>query len=50
MSSSDRVRPTVEEARAHCERALCGIGYDAEEARIVEVDRAVYDALTVLQA
>jgi L-2-hydroxycarboxylate dehydrogenase (NAD+) len=33
--SSDRIRLSVAEAREHSERALRGIGYDAEEARIV---------------
>ena len=33
--SSDRVHLSVAEARALGERALRGIGYDAEEARIV---------------
>ncbi len=33
--SSDRIRLSVEEAQALGERALCGIGYDAEEARII---------------
>ncbi|HEV2335840.1 MAG TPA: Ldh family oxidoreductase, partial [Stellaceae bacterium] len=32
---SDRVHLTVAEARALGESALCGIGYDAEEARII---------------
>jgi hypothetical protein len=27
---ADRIRPSVSEAREHSERALCGIGYDAE--------------------
>jgi len=31
--SSDRIHLRVAEAREHSERALCGIGYDAEEAR-----------------
>src|SRR6266480_3714075 len=33
--SSDRIRLGVAEARQHSERALRGIGYDAEEARII---------------
>src|SRR5919199_6352235 len=33
--SSDRIRLSVAQAREHSERALRGIGYDAEEARIV---------------
>ena len=33
--ASDRVRLSVDEARALGERALSGIGYDAEEARII---------------
>jgi LDH2 family malate/lactate/ureidoglycolate dehydrogenase len=33
--SSDRTHLSVEEARALGERALCGIGYDAEESRII---------------
>lgn len=33
--SSDRIRLSVAEAREHSERALRGIGYDAEEARII---------------
>jgi LDH2 family malate/lactate/ureidoglycolate dehydrogenase len=32
---SERIRLSVEEARKHSERALCGIGYDTEEARII---------------
>jgi LDH2 family malate/lactate/ureidoglycolate dehydrogenase len=32
---SDRIRLSVEEARNHSEGALRGIGYDAEEARII---------------
>src|SRR5262247_2392838 len=35
MSPSDRIRLTVDEARERSERALRGIGYDAEEARII---------------
>ena len=33
--ASDRIRLSVEEAREHSERALRGIGYSAEEARIL---------------
>src|SRR2546430_5290760 len=33
--SSDRIRLSVDDARALGERALSGIGYDAEEARII---------------
>src|SRR6516225_9540322 len=33
--ASDRIRLSVAEAREHSERALRGIGYDAEEARII---------------
>jgi LDH2 family malate/lactate/ureidoglycolate dehydrogenase len=33
--SSDRIRLSVAAAREHSERALRGIGYDAEEARII---------------
>jgi hypothetical protein len=33
--SSDRIRLSVDEAREHSERALRGIGYDPEEARII---------------
>ena len=33
--ASDRIRLSVDEARALGERALSGIGYDAEEARII---------------
>src|SRR5712671_3715731 len=33
--SPDRIRLSVAEARQHSERALRGIGYDAEEARII---------------
>jgi len=32
---SDRIHLSVDEARALGERTLCGIGYDAEEARII---------------
>src|SRR5262252_7259213 len=35
MVSADRIHLGVAEAREHSERALRGIGYDAEEARIV---------------
>lgn len=42
--SPDRVRLSVAEAREHSERALRGIGYDAEEARIV-ADHAIDAAL-----
>ena len=42
--SSDRIRLTVAEAREHSERALRGIGYEAEEARII-ADHAVDAAL-----
>jgi len=42
--SPDRVRLSVVEARAHSERALRGIGYDAEEAQIV-ADHAIDAAL-----
>jgi LDH2 family malate/lactate/ureidoglycolate dehydrogenase len=41
---ADRVRLTVDEARQLSERALRGIGYDAEEARIV-ADHAIDAAL-----
>jgi LDH2 family malate/lactate/ureidoglycolate dehydrogenase len=41
---SDRVRLSVAEARDHAERALRGIGYNAEEARIV-ADHAIDAAL-----
>ena len=40
----DRVRLSVSEAREHSERALRGIGYDAEEAQIV-ADHAIDAAL-----
>ena len=33
--SPDRIRLSVDEARVHAERAMRGIGYDGEEARIV---------------
>src|ERR1700741_867188 len=33
--SSDRIRLSIAEAREHSERALRGIGYDAEEAWII---------------
>lgn len=42
--SSDRIRLSVAEAREHSERALRGIGYDAEEARII-ADHAIDAAL-----
>jgi LDH2 family malate/lactate/ureidoglycolate dehydrogenase len=42
--SSDRIRLTVAEAREHSERALRGIGYEAEEARII-ADHVVDAAL-----
>jgi LDH2 family malate/lactate/ureidoglycolate dehydrogenase len=42
--ASDRIRLGVAEAREHSERALRGIGYDAEEARIV-ADHAIDAAL-----
>ncbi len=42
--SPDRIRLSVAEAREHSERALRGIGYDAEEARIV-ADHAIDAAL-----
>src|SRR5579875_3179588 len=32
---SDRIRLTVDKARTLCEHALAGLGYDAEEARII---------------
>jgi LDH2 family malate/lactate/ureidoglycolate dehydrogenase len=41
---SDRIRLSVAEARDHAERAMRGIGYDAEEAHIV-VDHAIDAAL-----
>lgn len=41
---SDRVHLSVAEARALGKRALCGIGYDAEEARII-VDHVIDAAL-----
>jgi LDH2 family malate/lactate/ureidoglycolate dehydrogenase len=41
---SDRVRLSVSEAGEHSERALRGIGYDAEEARII-ADHAIDGAL-----
>jgi LDH2 family malate/lactate/ureidoglycolate dehydrogenase len=40
----DRIRLSVSEAREHSERALRGIGYDAEEARII-ADHAIDAAL-----
>ena len=42
--SSDRIRLSVGEAREHAEKAMRGIGYDQEEARIV-VDHAIDAAL-----
>jgi hypothetical protein len=42
--SPDRIHLRVAEAREHSERALCGIGYDAEEARII-ADHAIDAAL-----
>jgi LDH2 family malate/lactate/ureidoglycolate dehydrogenase len=42
--SSDRIRLSVAAAREHSERALRGIGYDAEEARII-ADHAIDAAL-----
>ena len=42
--ASDRIRLSVAQAREHSERALRGIGYDAEEARIV-ADHVVDAAL-----
>ena len=42
--SSDRIHLSVAEAREHSERALRGIGYDAEEARII-ADHAIDAAL-----
>src|SRR6516164_9090625 len=44
MISSDRIHLSVAEARAHSERALRGIGYDAVEARII-ADHAIDAAL-----
>src|SRR5881392_2023555 len=41
---SDRIRLSVAEAREHSERALRGVGYDAEEARII-ADHVVDAAL-----
>ncbi|HMD66926.1 MAG TPA: Ldh family oxidoreductase [Stellaceae bacterium] len=41
---SDRIRLSIAEAREHAERAMRGIGYDAEEARIV-ADHAIDAAL-----
>lgn len=43
--ASDRIHLSVEEAREHSERALRGIGYDVEEARILAdhmIDAALY--------
>jgi LDH2 family malate/lactate/ureidoglycolate dehydrogenase len=42
--SSDRIHLSVAQAREHSERALRGIGYDAEEARII-ADHAIDAAL-----
>jgi LDH2 family malate/lactate/ureidoglycolate dehydrogenase len=42
--STDRIHLSVAEAREHSERALRGIGYDAEEARII-ADHAIDAAL-----
>jgi LDH2 family malate/lactate/ureidoglycolate dehydrogenase len=42
--SSDRIRMSVAEARDHAERAMRGIGYDAEEAYIL-ADHAIDAAL-----
>ena len=42
--SADRIHLTVAEAREYSERALRGIGYDAEEARII-ADHALDAAL-----
>src|SRR5258708_27554717 len=42
--SPDRIHLSVAEAREHSERALRGIGYDAEEARII-ADHVVDAAL-----
>src|SRR6266403_1004159 len=42
--SPNRIRLSVSEAREHAERAMRGIGYDQEEARIV-VDHAIDAAL-----
>src|ERR1700751_3791109 len=42
--SADRIHLSVAQAREHSERALRGIGYDAEEARII-ADRAIDAAL-----
>ena len=44
MISSDRIHLSVTEAREHSERALRGIGYDAEEAPII-ADHAIDAAL-----
>ena len=41
---SDRIRLSVPEARDHAERAMRGIGYDAEEARVL-ADHAIDAAL-----
>jgi LDH2 family malate/lactate/ureidoglycolate dehydrogenase len=42
--SPDRIRLSIAEAREHSERALRGIGYDVEEARII-ADHAIDAAL-----
>src|SRR5436305_3170214 len=42
--AADRVHLSVAEAREHSERALRGIGYNAEEARII-ADHAIDAAL-----
>src|SRR5438552_18986714 len=42
--SLDRIHLSVAQAREHAERAMRGIGYDAEEARIV-ADHAIDAAL-----
>jgi LDH2 family malate/lactate/ureidoglycolate dehydrogenase len=42
--AADRIHLSVAEAREHSERALRGIGYDAEEARII-ADHAIDAAL-----
>src|ERR1700751_304767 len=42
--SADRIHLGVAEAREHSERALRGVGYDAEEARII-TDHAIEAAL-----
>ena len=40
---SDRIRLSVAEAREHAERAMRGIGYDAEEACILAEGRGRHD-------